>query len=57
MFDTLIGARGRGLGKLLEGLYNGDPGAWTIVGVIVAIAAAWYGFKFYLARSAANSEA
>lgn len=34
----LVLARRRGLGNLLEGLYNGDPMAWTIVigvGVIV----------------------
>jgi hypothetical protein len=29
-------ARGRGLGKLIEGLWNGEPAAWIILGVVVA---------------------
>lgn len=34
---TPILARGRGLGKLIQGLMDGDPVAWTITGVVVAI--------------------
>lgn len=30
-------ARGRGLGKLIEGLSNGDPAAWIILVVVVLI--------------------
>ena len=30
-------ARGRGLGRLLEGLWNGDPVSWGILGLVVAI--------------------
>jgi hypothetical protein len=32
-----LGARGRGLGRLFQGLIDGDPVAWTITGVIVAV--------------------
>ncbi len=32
----MVLARRRGLGNLIEGLYNGDPMAWTItIGVVV----------------------
>jgi hypothetical protein len=34
---TPVLARGRGAARLLEGLWNGDPVAWGIVGVIVAV--------------------
>ena len=34
-------ARGRGLGKLLEGLWEGDPTAWTILVVIVVAMVGW----------------
>ncbi len=34
-FQPLV-ARGRGLGKLIEGLGNGDPVAWSItIGAVV----------------------
>ena len=37
-FATLILARGgRGFARLLEGLWNGDPVSWGILGVVVAI--------------------
>lgn len=37
--------RGRGIARLIEGLMEGDQTSWIILGVVVAIAIAWYGIK------------
>jgi hypothetical protein len=37
-FETApVLARGRSLAKLLDSLWNGDPVAWGIVGVVVLV--------------------
>ena len=38
-------ARGRGLARLIEGLWNGDPVAWGISGVVIAVLVAIAVFK------------
>lgn len=47
VFDPTLALRGRGLGRLLEGLYNGDPVAWTITGVVIAISIGIAIYKHY----------
>ena len=46
-------ARGRGLAKLIEGLSEGDPIAWGVVGVLVVVLGVSY---FVRKKSAKNSE-
>jgi hypothetical protein len=36
---------GRGLGKLVAGLMEGDPVAWGITGVVVVILIGYYAIK------------
>lgn len=41
----LLYARGRGLGRLLEGLWEGDSTAWIILGGVIAVMVIWGMFK------------
>jgi hypothetical protein len=41
----LLFARGRGLGRLLEGLWEGDSTAWIILGSTIAALVGWGMFK------------
>ncbi len=52
---TLFAARGRSLARLIEGLSNGEPGAWFTLLGIVAVVGGIYGFKFYRSRQQANN--
>ncbi len=52
---TLFAARGRSLARLVDGLSNGEPGAWITLVAVVAIAGGIYGFKLYRSRQQANN--
>ncbi|MEZ6185825.1 MAG: hypothetical protein R3F62_12545 [Planctomycetota bacterium] len=55
MFETLfLARRGRGIGALIAGLGNGEPWAWGILAVVIAIFA---GPPIYRALSEQKPEA
>jgi len=54
--SSVLAARGRGIARLIEGLWNGEPVTWIIVGVVVAVMVAMAVFKKASGASEGESE-
>jgi len=52
---TLFAARGRSLARLVDGLSNGEPGAWITLVAAVAVVGGVFGFKLYRSRQQTNN--
>jgi len=44
---AIFASRARSIARLIEGLQNGDPMAWTILAMIIAGVAGSLAFKWY----------
>jgi hypothetical protein len=42
--------RGRGIGRLISGLFEGDPVSWTIFGILIAILLAYIAYVVYKSK-------
>lgn len=48
-------ARGRGTAEFIEALYNGEPVAWVILGIVCAGLSIYVGYQVYKSKADANA--